>query len=489
MIEARVGPNGARVYRARVYYRGRYVASRTFPRKRDAQEWERKQVDTLKTGIWADPKAGEKPVREWCDAWLAAQPVRQPATERKIRGVINKQIALAFGRRPLVSVRPSEVQEWAAEISRKQSPATARHALGVLRRVFDHALRDGAVYRNPATGIRLPKVQGNDPCPLTHEELWALADHLPSPRDRLLVLVAGYCGLRWGELAALRWSDVDLASRRLRVARSYSEEAPRGEMAPVKDHQARSVPVPAIVLEELAGYGSGRRPQELVFPSASSTPLRNRNFRRDVFDDAVEALDLDITPHNLRDTAASLAIQAGASVVAVARLLGHESAATTLNHYAGLFPSDLDDVAVRLDDAARRVHSGAEAPEEDEPVAHKRRWIPAAEVAEMLNSTPVDEESFAADIYGAEPPQGEALPADDADPAAKSTLESGPEARLPRIKTVAHDEADRSTELNDRLKRRMTDSPEPGLDADNHDEPSVTNEAPTTHRPERSDEE
>jgi hypothetical protein len=85
MIEAREGPNGARVYRARVYYRGRYVASRTFPRKRDAQEWERKQVDTLKTGIWADPKAGEKPVREWCDAWLAAQPAKQPATERNSR--------------------------------------------------------------------------------------------------------------------------------------------------------------------------------------------------------------------------------------------------------------------------------------------------------------------------------------------------------------------------------------------------------------------
>jgi hypothetical protein len=101
VIEARLGPNGARVYRARVYYRGRYVASRTFPRKRDAQEWERRQVETLKTGAWADPKAGERPVREWCETWLAAQPARQPATERKIRGVIGKQIASAFGRRPL----------------------------------------------------------------------------------------------------------------------------------------------------------------------------------------------------------------------------------------------------------------------------------------------------------------------------------------------------------------------------------------------------
>jgi integrase len=329
------------------------VASRTFQRKRDAQEWERRQVDSLRSGVWSDPAAGDRSVGEWCQTWLDAQPVRQPATVRKIRGVIAKQIAGTFGRRPLVSVRPSEVQAWAAELSRTQSVATARHALGVLRRVFDYAVRDGAIQRNPAAGIRLSKVQGNDPRPLTHEELWRLAGVVDAGRDRLLVLAAGYCGLRWGELAALRWSDADLQSRTLRVVRAYSEEAPRGELSPVKNHQARTVPVPAILSGELAAYKALQQRGELVFPSASGTPLRNRNWRRDVFDPAVEALGLKITPHNLRDTAASLAIQEGASVVAVARLLGHESAATTLNHYAGLFPTDLDDIASRLDAAAR----------------------------------------------------------------------------------------------------------------------------------------
>ncbi len=431
MIEARTGPNGARVYRARVYFRGRYVASRTFPRKRDAQEWERKQVETLKTGAWADPKAGELPVREWCEIWLSAQPARAQATERKIRGVVAKQIAQTFGRRPLVSVRPSEVQAWAAEISRKQSAATARHSLGVLRRVFDHAVRDGAIHRNPAAGIRLPKVQGNDPRPLTHDELWQLADHLNERRDRILVLVAGYCGLRWGELAALRWSDVDIGRRTLRVARAYSEEAPRGEMSSVKDHQARTVPIPAIVSEELARFRAGHKPDVLVFPSANRTPLRNRNFRRDVFDDAVDALELDITPHNLRDTAASLAIQAGASVVAVARLLGHESAATTLNHYAGLFPSDLDDVAKRLDAAAR------------EAIELGR--------ANADQTTPGDSQ----------------------------------EDDLPVVDPVTGDETDyllRSTEN----ARRLMEAVE--RDKGSHPEPSDTKEAPTAHRPERSDE-
>jgi Phage integrase family len=104
---------------------------------------------------------------------------------------------------------------------------------------------------------------------------------------------------------------------------------------------------------ELADYKAQCNPDGLVFPSVTGTPLRNRNWRRDVFDSAVEALGLKITPHNLRDTTAPLAIQAGASVVAVARLLGHESAATTLNHYAGLFPTDLHDIASRLNAAAR----------------------------------------------------------------------------------------------------------------------------------------
>jgi integrase len=389
MIEARLGVGGARVYRARVYYRGRYVASRTFPRKRDAQEWERKQVETLKTGAWADPKAGERTVREWCEIWLSAQPTRQPATERKIRGAVAKQIASTFGRRPLVSVRPSEVQSWAADISRKQSAATARHSLGVLRRVFDYAIRDGAIHRNPTVGIRLPKVQGNDPRPLTHAELWRLADYLREPRDRLLVLVAGYCGLRWGELAALRWGDVDLATNTLRIVRAYSEESPRGQMSPVKDHQARTVPIPRVVSEELARFDADDKSDNLVFPSATSTPLRNRNFRRDVFDAAVTALDLSITPHNLRDTAASLAIQAGASVVAVARLLGHESAATTLNHYAGLFPSDLDDVAARLDNAARDVIERKNARTEG-VMTQPRRCVPDGAAVELLNTAPVD---------------------------------------------------------------------------------------------------
>jgi hypothetical protein len=132
MIEIRSGRDGARVYRARVYYRGRYVASRTFARKRDAQEWERRQVDGLRSGVWSDPGAADRPVRDWCDAWLAAQPPRAPATERKIREAINKRIAKTVGRRPAVSVRPSEVRAWCADLATSTVPCDCASLAGRL---------------------------------------------------------------------------------------------------------------------------------------------------------------------------------------------------------------------------------------------------------------------------------------------------------------------------------------------------------------------
>lgn len=75
-----------------------------------------------------------------------------------------------------------------------------------------------------------------------------------------------------------------------------------------------------------------------MFTTASGAPLPNRNARRDRFDAAVTAIDeTSLTPHELRHTAASLAVSSGANVKAVQRMLGHASAALTLDRYADLF--------------------------------------------------------------------------------------------------------------------------------------------------------
>lgn len=121
-----------------------------------------------------------------------------------------------------------------------------------------------------------------------------------------------------------------------------------------KSHESRSVRVPRLLVDDLAAVVAGMSRDDLVFTTASGAPLRNRNARRAWFDRAAMAIgEAGLTPHELRHTAASLAVSAGANVKAVQRMLGHASAALTLDRQADLFDDDLDAVAERIDTVAR----------------------------------------------------------------------------------------------------------------------------------------
>ncbi len=98
---------------------------------------------------------------------------------------------------------------------------------------------------------------------------------------------------------------------------------------------------------------AGNARDEYVFTSPTGSVLRLMNFRRRCFARAAVVAGLEgLTPHELRHTAASLVVGAGANVKSVQRMLGHASAAMTLDVYSGLFDDDLDAVAERLDKAA-----------------------------------------------------------------------------------------------------------------------------------------
>jgi integrase len=159
-------------------------------------------------------------------------------------------------------------------------------------------------------------------------------------------------------MAALRVGRLDRARRRIDVNEAVSE--PRGVLVwgTPKTHERRSVPFPALLDDLLARRCAGKGREGLVFTGSDGGVLRGGNFRSRFFAPAIAGLrerDTDfpmITPHDLRHTAASLAVSAGANVKAVQRMLGHASAAMTLDVYADLFDDDLDAVAVALDDHA-----------------------------------------------------------------------------------------------------------------------------------------
>jgi integrase len=162
--------------------------------------------------------------------------------------------------------------------------------------------------------------------------------------------------------------------RRVNVSRSVTESGGLVWSTP-KTWERRSVPFPAVLADELAALMVGKGRDDLVFTDMRGGVLRNSNWRARVFMPAVVKCQAaataqrpkeltttgsattpefpTITPHDLRHSAASLAVSAGANVKAVQRMLGHAKASMTLDVYADLFDDDLDDVAANLDAAIR----------------------------------------------------------------------------------------------------------------------------------------
>jgi integrase len=147
------------------------------------------------------------------------------------------------------------------------------------------AVRDQRISRNPCDGVSLPRLTAKAQRFLNHTELQQLADQ--TGPYRVMVLVLGLAGLRFGECAALRVADVDLLRRRLKVKASVSEINGHLIWSTPKTHQTRDVPIPRFLADLLAVEIIGKTPRDLLFCSPEREPLRLSNWRRRVWDPAV----------------------------------------------------------------------------------------------------------------------------------------------------------------------------------------------------------
>lgn len=325
--------------------------ARTFVSEKAAVDYEAEVRTDMRRGAYLDPQAGQMKVAPWSEKWIAAQGHLKPSTRTRYRGLLKVQILPKWGGCSLHDVDFLEVQGWVSELtSSGLSGSTVRQAHRVFSLLMETAVRSKRLSSNPAIGVKLPRAGKPDKTFLTHEQVTALAD--AAGEWRTVILVLAFCGLRWGELAALRVGRVDTMRRRINVAESVTEPDGKLIWGDPKNHQRRSVPIPRFLVDELDVLKAGKGPKDLMFTGARGGVLRNGNFRRDVFNVAAVKAGLDgLTPHELRHTAASLAISSGANVKAVQRMLGHASAAMTLDVYAGLFDDDLDGLADRMDEA------------------------------------------------------------------------------------------------------------------------------------------
>ena len=354
---------GATRYRVRYRVDKCQTSRRGFRTKKEAQQFAATVETSMMRGEYVSPSLGRTSIGALGPGWLERQRGHiKPASHAAFDSAWRVNVAPHWGSVRIADIRRSHVQAWIADLSAQRGAETVRAAHRVLARILDDAVADHMLSSNPARGVKLPKGQPRHNTYLTAHQLDRLAQEAGEYRSMVLLLGVG--GLRWGEAAALTVADIDFLRRRLQLHRNAV--LVRGQMVvgSLKSNKTRSVSLSAFVIEALAATAQGKGRDELLWSTPSGGYLRPPHkpswLSRAVARCQQADPDFpDLTAHDLRHTAACLAISAGANPKVVQRMLGHASAAMTLDTYADLFDSDADQVAVTVSKIWPRASSAA----------------------------------------------------------------------------------------------------------------------------------
>jgi integrase len=329
--------------------------TKVFDRKPDAQAYLNGLTADVQRGEYVDPRKSAETFGSVAEQWFATKGHRKPKTLAGYRSLLDTLVLPKWSAVPLKQIDYQAYSTWlgglAVDGSQRGTGLSASRitqAHQLVGAVLKYAQRTGKIARNVAAEIKrnedLPAPAERERRYLTHAELLQLAK--ASERFETLTLLLGYCGLRFSEAAALRRKHVGDRELTIRSSATYVTGSGIVETT-TKTNRARHVPVPEPVWERLQNE-LPTDPNALVFPSHRGGHLPIEEYRR-AFDKACKAVGITgLVPHGLRHTTASLAISAGANVKVVQRLLGHATAAMTLDRYAHLLSDDLAGVADAL---------------------------------------------------------------------------------------------------------------------------------------------
>lgn len=330
------------------------------------------------------------------DYLRAKAPHLAPSTIARRASSYRLYVAPHLGALELHRVTRERLELWLADLLAAGVSADAcKRALEVVRVALAAGVEWGRLRANPARGLRPPKAPTCDPVAarvLTPEQLDRLFAATRRPHLETMLRMAGEAGLRLGEIIGLRWGDVDLAGRRVTVARAVWQESgrngapPTKHIKPPKGRRARKVAISRALAARLADWyersviRDGRDATGWVWPGRDGGPMDDstpgqalaRVMRRaGLVDDDGRPL---VTFHGLRHTAASIMLAHGVPLIVVSRQLGHADPNVTARVYAHLLSdAQLDLAAGAFDRAADTVaETVAEPPAPDENRMPKR---------------------------------------------------------------------------------------------------------------------
>jgi integrase len=306
-------------------------ADRTFPTKTEAERWLTRTEADILNDDWTNPDAGLVSFGEFATAWIEERPNLRPKTAENYRYVLANHLAPALGSRTVAEIKERNIRRWRKNLlDAGVSVATTAKAYRLLKAIMNTAVDDGLIRRNPCRIKGAAQDRSPERPVLSLQQVFTLADAI-HPRYRALILLAVFGCLRWGELAALRRTDIDLVTRTVRIERTLTELRGSGQVfgPPKSDAGHRTVAFPDFIVPDLTSHLAEFTAPEadaLVFTSPTGTPLRPSNFRRRVWAKAIQAAGFPIIHfHDLRHTGNTLTAEAGANLRELMERMGHSS--------------------------------------------------------------------------------------------------------------------------------------------------------------------
>jgi integrase len=302
-----------------------------------AEAWLASERRIIEFDTWTTPeqratekKAAILTLGDYTRDWIKHRPIK-PGTKKEYQGLADSLIA-PLSDMPIRTVTDQRIREWFASLN----PETARrnsHAYGLLHAICATAVRDGLLPSNPCGITRaMNPSRKREPVILDVKEIVAVGDSI-QPRYRALILIAAWCGLRWGETIELRRKDIGSGCEIISVARAASH---RGacRIDTTKSGKARNVIVPPHIRADIKNHLDvfvSSDPESLVFPTTrNGCHINDSVFMRSAFRPALKSIGREgVRIHDLRHFAGSQAARVG-NLVEVMNRLGHSTVKASL---------------------------------------------------------------------------------------------------------------------------------------------------------------
>jgi integrase len=331
--------------------------------KADAGRWLSKVETELASGSWVDPKSAAADLRTYSRAWLDERTVKgkplAPRTRQAYEHSLNAWILPEVGKEPLSAITPARVRAWHSTTLRATGPTATRQAYAVLRAIFNTAVNDDLLARNPCRIVGAGQPNSPERPLLDLEQVQALAAAMPE-HLRAFVLVTFCAHLRIGEAVALQYRDVDLDAGTLRVKRQHVEIKGQGPVTTEpKAASKRLIHLPTQAVEELGAHIDAHpgKASEYLFKRVNGEQLR-QNHAQGAWSWARRKVPgcENAKVHDLRHAGLTLTAQLGATLAETKRRTGHASSRAAMIYQHAAASRDRD-IAALLSGVSSKVRA------------------------------------------------------------------------------------------------------------------------------------